>query len=320
MDTKTGVLILLIVGQLLATDVWNVHSAEEVVGQYFFQFGIGEVTGEFSKAERRYTISGRYAVGHDFNTEPPFNPAKRKLEASFDWVAEGRYNPATNATSEKLDLFNTNTRASAGSLTSTMVCDRDPWLEASVGPCQFVVTTASGSPPGTFVLDISPVAPSVPFSSALTTTERWRLNRQYDIFLAARQKLEPLLTPTYESTAPSIVAPAQNGYMIHRKSKFIIQPAPNFSGTKILVEFTPPDAPAGQAPEKVVWQMSTSVLSLGADIPYAIFGTREGTWAMRARINVPTPGAFTREVRFQYLMQSPFVNLPSERSVELPGR
>jgi hypothetical protein len=318
-DTKTGMLILLSVGALLVAGVWNLHSAEEIVGQYFFQFGIGEVNGDFSKPERRYTIKGRYAFGHDFNTKPPFDPAKRKLDASFDWVAEGRYNPVTNATSEKLDLFNTNTRASAGSLNSTMVCNRDPWLEPSVGPCQFVVTTPSGSPAGTFVLDISPVAPSLPFSSALTTTERWRLNRQFDIFLAARPKFEALLTPTHESTAPSIVAPAQNGYMVYRKSKFIIQPAPNFSGTGILVEFTPPDTPAGQPPEKIYWPMSTNALSQGADIPYNIFGTREGTWTMRARTNVPVPGAFTREVRFQYLLQNPFVNLPSEAPVERQG-
>jgi hypothetical protein len=107
--------------------------------------------------------------------------------------------------------------------------------------------------------------------------------------------------------------------MVYRKSKFIIEPAPNFTGTEILVEFTPPDTPAGQPPEKFLWQMSTSSLSQGADIPYVIFGTREGIWAMRARINVPTPGAFSREVRFQYLLQSPFVTLPSEGAVERPG-
>jgi hypothetical protein len=142
-DTKTGMLILLIVGALLTAGVSNVQSGEEVVGQYFFRFGIDEVNGDFSKPERRYTISGTYAVGHDFNYELPFDPAKRKLDVSFSWVAEGRYNAVTNATSEKLDLFNTTTRAPAGSLTSTMVCNRDPWLEASTGPCQFVVTTAS---------------------------------------------------------------------------------------------------------------------------------------------------------------------------------
>ena len=77
----------------------------EIVGQHFFNFGIRSVRGVFSGSERRYEITGIYATGHDSNYEPPYDPSKRSVHASFDWVADGRYNPGTKAIYEKLDFF-----------------------------------------------------------------------------------------------------------------------------------------------------------------------------------------------------------------------
>ena len=130
-----------------------------------------------------------------------------------------------------------------------MHCDEDPWLETP-GPCQFIVTTPTGSPPGTFVGDMSTVVPSAPFSSALTTGERAELNRQYDIFLAVRQKVGSASLNMYESTAPMIVAPHHNGYMVYKKSEFVIEPVPNFPGDQILVEFRRLDTPGASAMRK----------------------------------------------------------------------
>jgi hypothetical protein len=285
--------------------------AGEIVGQYFFNFGIGKVTADFSSSERLYKILGVYAFGEDFNYEPPYDPSKRTVLQSFDWVAEGRYHPATKAINEKFDFFNIMTRQSA-SFTSTMQCAQDPWLEAA-GPCQFIVTTPTGSPPGSFVGDMNTVVPSAPFSSALTPGERAELNRQFGIFLSVRQRIGPASLTTAVSTAPIILRPHQNGYMLRRKSEFVIEPAPGFPGDEIYVEFWRLDMPGAKRAE---WKLPATLFGSGVLIPDVIFGAQPGPWAMRARIDAPQPGDFSREVRFDYLMKNPFFSPPSEGLVE----
>src|ERR1041384_4823239 len=81
----------------------------------------------------------------------------------------------------------------------------------------------SGKPPP-FDSDLATTAPDIPFSAALTVMERFRLNQQFNAFRAPRQKIKPGSLQMDESTAPVIVHPAQNGYMVYRKSEFIIQP------------------------------------------------------------------------------------------------
>ena len=285
----------------------------EIVGQHFFNFGIRSVRGVFSGSERRYEITGIYATGHDSNYEPPYDPSKRSVHASFDWVADGRYNPGTKAIYEKLDFFQTPARQFVGSLTSTMHCDQDPWLEAP-GPCQAIVTTPAGIPPGAFVGDMSGVVPSAPFSSALTIGERAELNRQYDIALAVRQRVGPASLSMYESTAPIIVRPHHRGYMVYKKSEFAIEPAANFPGDQILVEFRRLDIPGAQ---RQPWLMPATLLRSGVLIPFQIFGAQPGPYAMRARIDAPEVGDFSREVRFDYLMESPIFSTPSEGGSDL---
>ena len=53
----------------------------EIVGQYFFNFGVRTVKGDFSSSERLYEIAGVYATGQDFNFEPPFDPNKRIVQS-----------------------------------------------------------------------------------------------------------------------------------------------------------------------------------------------------------------------------------------------
>ena len=156
------------------------------------------------------------------------------------------------------------------------------------------------------------VVPSAPFSSALTTGERAELNRQYDIFLGVRQKVGTASLDMYESTAPVIVAPHHKGYMVYKKSEFVIEPVPNFPGDQILVEFRRLDTPGAQ---RKPWLMPTTLLSSGVLIPFQIFGAQPGPYAMRARIDVPEPGDFSREVQFEYLMESPFLTTPSKGDV-----
>jgi hypothetical protein len=146
----------------ISANIFVVYSAEtEIVAQHFFRFGIGEVTGVFSGAERRYTIKGVYKIGRDFNSGGTFDPAKRKVLTSFDWKAEGRFNLATKATYEQLDLSEENTVV--GSFTSTMTCNDDPWLEPySSGRCQISNRQPSGKPPP-FDSDLATTAPDIPF-------------------------------------------------------------------------------------------------------------------------------------------------------------
>src|SRR5262249_50439389 len=152
-------------------------------------------------------------------------------------------------------------RKYAGSFTSTMMCNQDPWLEPySSGRCQKTnpKPSANPTPAGSFDSDLASTAQDIPFSAALTTTERFRLNQQFMIFLATRQKIGPGSLPMDVSTAPIIVSPAQNGYMVWRKSEFIIQPNPKFSGDMMLVEFR-----WVKTGVKEVWQQPTAILSQG---------------------------------------------------------
>jgi hypothetical protein len=312
-------LLVFFLATVISANLFAVYSADpEVVGQHFFRFGIREVKGDFSSAERRYKISGVYAIGQDFNDGGTFDASKRKVLESFEWFAEGRFNPATKATYEKLDLTNKTNRTSAGWFTSTMMCNQDPWLEPySSGLCQGVDTkpsaTPNSTPPVSFLPDLNtpnPVtgpaaAPDIPFSAALTATERFRLNQQFNAFFAARQKIGPGSLTMDESTAPIIVYPVQNGYMVSMKSEFIIQPNPKFTGDQIQVEFTRLET--GKIEH---WPLATALFSKGALIPYNIFGTYTGLWEMRARIYTPKLGAYSRKVLFEYMMQSPKILFP----------
>ena len=306
---------------VISANLFVVYSADpEVVGQHFFQFGIREVKGVFSGAERRYTISGVYNTGQDFNSGGTFDANKRKVLTFFDWTAEGRFNPATKATYEKLELTNKTDRSRAGWFTSTMTCNEDPWLEPyRSGLCQGVDTkpsaTPNPTPPATFVPDLNtnnPVtgpaaAPDIPFSAALTAAERFRLNQQLYAFLASRQKIGSGSLPMDESTAPIIVYPVQNGYMVYRKSKFIIQPNPKFSGDQIYVELTQLATDTILQPP---WVLPTTLFTTGMLIPDGLLGTQTGKYKMRARIETPKPGAFSRAVLFEYMMQSPKILFP----------
>lgn len=314
-------LLVFFLATVISANLFAVYSADpEVVGQHFFRFGIREVKGDFSSAERRYKISGVYAIGQDFNDGGTFDVSKRKVLESFEWFAEGRFNPATKATYEKLDLTNKTNRTSAGWFTSTMTCNEDPWLEPyRSGLCQGVDTkpsaTPNPTPPATFVPDLNtnnPVtgpaaAPDIPFSAALTAAERFRLNQQLYAFLASRQKIGPGSLPMDESTAPIIVYPVQNGYMVYRKSKFIIQPNPKFSGDQIYVELTQLATNTILQPP---WVLPTTLFTTGMLIPDGLLGTQTGKYKMRARIETPKPGAFSRAVFFEYMMQSPKILFP----------
>jgi len=322
MRRTIAVLLAFFLEAVISSNFFVVHSADtEVVGQHFFQFGIREVKGDFSVLVRRYKISGVYAFGQDSNYGGTFDPNKRQVLARFDWFADGQFNPASKATDEKLVLFNKDDRTAAGSFMSTMTCNQDPWLEPfSSGRCQKVDTqpNSNPTPPGSFRPDLtSTAAPDIPFSAALTTTERFRLNQQFLIFLTARQKIGPGSLPMDESTAPFIVSPAQNGYMVHRESEFIIQPNPKFTGDLILVEFRRLDTGVKSKP----WRLPTTLFNQGVLIPDDIFGAQPGPYAMRACIDSPKPGAFSREVRFEYLIQKPKILFPpSNAPVELQKR
>lgn len=170
----------------------------------------------------------------------------------FDWKAEGRFNLATKAAYEQMDLSEKTTVV--GSFTSTMTCNDDPWLELySSGRCQITNRQSSGKPPP-FDSDLATTAPDIPFSAALTITERFLLNQRFNAFLSSRQKIKPGSLQMDESTAPMIVHPVQNGYMVYKKSEFIIHPNPKFPGDKILVEFRPIDTGKIE-----VWELPTTL-------------------------------------------------------------
>jgi hypothetical protein len=307
-------IIALIMGVITNVNASSIYSAEEIVGQYYSHIEIGEVKAKFSSLESHYTVSGVYVIGEiSFGTV-----SGREV---FDWLADGRYNPATKATEEKFDLFSPTNHALIASFTSKMVCSRDPWLDATAAPCQSVTRIPSGRPPGAFPSDLSNVVNEVPFSSILSKTQRSELDRQYRLFSVTNQKYEHGNSPSVQfvTTAPIILSPSPNAYMVYKKSKFVIKPGDKLNGIEILVHFMPMDTKPGQLQEIFPWQKPTDILAQGVDIPDGIFNKRYGQWKMRARIAAPTVGAWTREVRFQYVMKSPALTPPSKRSTERQG-
>jgi hypothetical protein len=301
-----GWTIIALIMAVIATS--SAHSAEEILGQYDSHMEIGEVKAKFSSVDSQYTISGVYVVAEisRFGTSSEV----------FDWKAEGRYNPATKATQEKFNLYPGNQETLIASFTSKMVCSRDPWLDATAAPCQSVTRTPSGRPPGAFPSDLSNVN-GVPFSSVLSKTQRAELNRQYRVFNATNQKYGHGNSPSaqFVTTAPIIVSPSPSAYMVYKKSKFVIKAGDKLNGTEILVHFMPDKKP-GELQEIFSWSKPTDILAQGLDIPDEIFQKRYGQWKMRARIEAPTVGAWTREVQFQYVMKSPALTPPSKRSTE----
>jgi hypothetical protein len=314
MDRKRPVFVALFLGILIMYNNSLAYSAEEIIGQYFSHIEIGDVKAKFSSSISRYTVSGVYVFGHLFSSG---TVSDRQI---FDWLAEGTYNPGNNATGEKFDLFSRAGRALVASFTSTMTCSKDPWLDGSAAPCQFVQTKHTGTPPGAFPDDLK--VNLVPFSSILSATQRAELNRQHKIFLASNQKYkpgDPESLQRFESTAPMIVAPAPNAYMVFGKSKFVIKPGLKLNGTEILVHFIPLDTKPGYLEETFPWRWPTDVLAQGADIPNGVFGKRAGLWKMRARISAPAQGEWSPEVRFRYVLQSPVFTPPSKGSIERQG-
>jgi hypothetical protein len=307
-------IVALVMAVIANVNASSAHSAEEIVGQYYSHIEIGEVKAKFSSVQSHYTVSGVYVIG-----EISFGTVSGRQV--FDWLAEGRYNPPTKATEEKFDLLSPTNHAVIASFTSTMVCSRDPWLDATAAPCQSLNRIPSGSPPGAFPSDLSNVVNGVPFSSVLSKTQRAELNRQYRVFSVTNQKYKHGNSPSVQfvTTAPIIVSPSPNAYMVYGKSKFVIKPGDKLNGTKILVHFMPMDTKPGQLQEIFSWQKPTDILAQGLDIPEEIFNKRYGQWKMRARIDAPTVGAWTPEVRFQYVMKSPALTPPSKRSTERQG-
>jgi hypothetical protein len=122
------------------------------------------------------------------------------------------------------------------------------------------------------------------------------------------------------STAPIVISP-QRDAVIYRTSKFQIVPVQQFSGNRILVQFTQLEGPAGQLKPTFAWVKSTSELVQGADVPLEIFSTaREGHWSMRARIEAPKAGDFSVEVPFRFVMQTPGVMTRPKGQFELQRR
>lgn len=128
-----------------------------------------------------------------------------------------------------------------------------------------------------------------------------------------------LSTTAAYTTAPTIVTPVANGLMVYQKSKFIITPRAEFSGTQFQIEFTRLNAAAGQR-RVFLWEPQISRLVQGADIPNDIFGTQAGPWKMRARVVAPKPGDFSLEVPFHYAMQSPVFTTKPQSQFELQRR
>jgi hypothetical protein len=275
-----------------------------VVGQHVSKLEIHDVKGFHSSVESRYTITGTYAIGSDWNYEGPYDPNKVKWSASYDWKAEGRYEPRTKATTEKVDLYSIDARSHAGSLISSMVCNRDPWREA--GQCQYVVTQTTGNPPVALLHDLNAAARGVPFSSILNPSQRAALNQEYPTrFLVGDRP--PQQREQFAVNAPRVAAPAP-GSQYRAQSPLAIRLTPP-SGTKpqsYLLRVEKKNAAGG-------WELVTNLPASASEAEsatgYTGFGAHKpgtpanmqatpGAWRVSAQVTSPTPSKWSTPNEF----------------------
>lgn len=322
----------------------------EVVGQVSASCTLTSVTGSHKALSSDYTLAGACSVNETSGgrTSPvPFY--------AITWTAAASHQPNTKATFETMTItLKENGKATAvGTVHSTMQCGTDPWRIAPSRPCRQVTRrTAPPSFPGYLSMAYQQLvqeAPGLPLSFSVSPTQRAALNKQYQIAMAAQQKVDPSQSTLSKPQGPG-VSPFNPGGLqtsdaiLSRQMPRILSPSTGATVAVgfLLVKIQPPsigaepvseleltwlDTPAGQ-PRFVntIPAMDTTKLVQGHYIDPKVTRLNYGRWEVRVRMigTGAVAGPWSAPASFTLVAAqpkqsipgsspSPFLKSPSER-------
>ncbi|HEY7531478.1 MAG TPA: hypothetical protein VH681_01695, partial [Nitrospiraceae bacterium] len=110
------------------------------------------------------------------------------------------------------------------------------------------------------------------------------------------------------STAPTIVSPTANGYLVKGRGAFKITPSQYLTGTHAQIQLrwlNPPANLQGKGVDFYNYEVPMNLLSGPSGIAAPENYLAQGTWEIRVRINQPKVGDWSLPVRFEYYLQNP---------------
>jgi hypothetical protein len=323
----------------------------EVVRQVSASCALTSVTGIYKALSSDYRLAGSCSVNETSGGRTSAVPFY-----AINWTATASHQPNTKATFETmtLTLMESGRATSVGTVNSTMQCGTDPWRVAPSRPCRRVTRkTTPPSFPGYLSMAYEQLlqnAPGLPLSFSLTPAQRAALHKQYQIAMAAQQKVDPSQSTLSKPQGPGVGpfkphGPKTSDAILSRQMPRILSPSSEttvgdgFLLVKILppsigaepvseLEFTWLDTPAGQ-PRFVntIPAMDTTKLTQGQYIDPKVTRLNYGRWEIRVRMirEGAVAGPWSAPALFTLVAAqpkqsipksapaSPFLKSPSER-------
>jgi len=302
---------------------------------YFLRCEINSVSGAFAQAQFTYTVKGNCEEMMQKTGSSTFaDPV-----AAFNWTAVGTYQPGNHNAAETISLTRpTSTQFTTPvvyTLTATMLCGQDPWLQPDGLSCGSVRYQASNTQGLTtdeimIVQSLYATNPIVPKSSLLSPQQRAALVQQYQhqlVINAPRNK--PALLPPAVGTvnpanpnnrnrvvlasAPVITLPIANSNNV--EGRFQVKatvPGSHTGAEGVYVQFTFLGAASAPSANSFANTFPISLKDLvnGIAVPSYITRGGQGRWLVRAQIASPNPGPWSAAVPFTLTALSS-KNLPS---------
>ncbi len=332
-------LFILVVGVWVLVQAPTARADEAIVEQapnkspYAF-CSITEATGKFPTPDMaRYTITGACESGtrvwgvknngqkYDFN----------EGQIPYSWTADGTFNAGTKAVTESFVLHNQQARAAAGSVTSTLQCETDPWRLTTGVPCRSVVSQPTPDFPPVIFNQLATYARGLPLTVFLSPSQRSALKRQYDIAMAKSQKFDRSGSSVLQARPPATgpVTPGNLGSpadaVLARQTPRILVPASDATvlvSSQLVVKIQPPqlgatpvselefkwlDTPAGQPLfENTIPAVDTAKLVEGYTVDPKVLRLKYGRWEVRVRmVGQATPGPWSVPTSFRYEVTLP---------------
>jgi hypothetical protein len=280
----------------------------EVVRQVSASCAQTSVTGIYKALSADYTLAGSCSINETSGgkiSPVPFY--------AINWTATASHQPNTKATFETMTmtLMESGRATAVGTVNSTMQCGTDPWRVAPSKSCRQVTRkTTPLSFPGYLSMAYQQLlqdAPDLPLSFSLSPAQRAALHKQYQIAMAAKQKVDPSQSTLSKPQGPGVSPYKSDGSktsdaILSRQMPRILSPS---SGTSVavgflLVKILPPsigaepvselqftwlDTPAGQ-PRFIntIPAMDTTKLTLGQYIDPKVTRLNYGRWEVRVRM------------------------------------
>ena len=209
---------------------------------------IQAVNGNLAAVPFRYSTSGYCRIDADYNDGGGRNPSSFdnvKQTGEATWTAVGTYNPTTKETTETISVRQITSAAPGyvanGTIHTTMVCAKDPWLQPDGLSC------GSASPQTTGYIDpqykaIYPGNPTLPATSRLTSAQRVALNKQIHDSMPVQPLAGASQSQVWDGVwlFPTVLAPTA-GLKIYERTPMPIKLAPPqaWADTQLKLDGTP---------------------------------------------------------------------------------